>query len=68
MSFYDSEYSNDEEFEHEDNIEAELKACKAILESGYIYDSIERIEDLIQTCMDNDLYEDALYLIDKLQK
>ncbi len=40
-------------------------ACKTILESGYIYDSVERIEELIQTCIDIDRYEDALFFLEK---
>lgn len=67
MSFFDSDYSNDEEFNLPDyKIDEEIASCKKILESGYIYDSIERIEELIQSCLDNERYEDALFLLEKL--
>ena len=67
MSFFDSEFPNDEEFDlPEEKVEEELSSCKKILESGYVYDSVERIEELIQTCIDVDRFEDALYLLDKI--
>ena len=66
MSFFDSEFSNDEEFDlPEEKVEEELASCKKLLESGYVYDSVERIEELIQTCIDVDRFEDALYLLEK---
>ncbi|HEX7358593.1 MAG TPA: hypothetical protein VF270_12855, partial [Ignavibacteriaceae bacterium] len=67
MSLFDSEFSNEEEFElPQENIEEELAACKKILDTGYVYDSVERIEEVAQTCIDIDRFEDALYLIEKL--
>ena len=66
MSFFDSEFSNEEEYDlPEENVEEELASCKKILDSGYVFDSVERIEELIQVCMDIDRYEDALFLLDK---
>ncbi len=66
MSFFDSEFSNEEEYDlPEENVEEELASCKKILDSGYVFDSVERIEELIQVCMDVDRYEDALFLLDK---
>lgn len=66
MSLFDSEYSQEDNFESSENLEEEIKECKAILENGYIYDSIERIEDLIQDCIDFIKFEDGLYFTDKL--
>ena len=66
MSFFDSEFSNEEEYDlPEENVEEELASCKKILDSGYVFDSVERIEELIQVCMDIDRYEDALFLLDR---
>jgi hypothetical protein len=64
MSLFDSEYSNEEEFDlPEENVDQELTSCRKILESGYVYDSIERIEELVQTCIEVDRYEDAFHII-----
>ena len=66
MSLFDSEFSNEEEFDlPKEKVDEELASCKKILDSGYIYDSVERIEELIQTCIDVDRFEDALFLLDK---
>ncbi|MEM4649334.1 MAG: tetratricopeptide repeat protein, partial [Candidatus Bathyarchaeia archaeon] len=66
MSLYDSEFSQEDNSESSDNLEEEIKECKAILENGYIYNSIERIEDLIQDCIDFIRFEDGLYFTNKL--
>lgn len=66
MSIFDSDHS-DNEFELPDeDLDEELKFCRSILESGYVYDSVDRIEELLQSCIDYDRLEDALYLLEKL--
>jgi hypothetical protein len=62
MSFFDSEFSNEEEYDLPfKNLDSEFESCKKILESGYIYDSVERIEDIIQVFIENERYDDSLF-------
>ena len=65
MSFFDSDHL-DEEFSTYDNLETEIQSLKSTLEDGNIYEFIDHIEEIVQSCIETDRLEDGLFFIDKL--
>ena len=66
MADFDSDFSSDNKFEEANNIEADIKKYKIIIDKGEIYNSLESIEDLINSCQENELYEDGIYFVERL--
>jgi tetratricopeptide (TPR) repeat protein len=66
MSNLSSDFDNFENFNFEDNskINEEIERCKAIIESGAYFNSIESIEEVIEACMESDKEDEAIYFID----
>src|ERR1035438_446717 len=67
MSFLDSYFNSDENLPVENhNIDEEILRVKEIVKQGNIYSVIESIEEVLQICIENDRYEDGLFLSNKL--
>jgi len=67
MPFFDSEYSdNENEFLESTDLSASLKKAKLLIEEGKTFLNQNFLEDVIDLCMENYRYRDALLLIDEL--
>ena len=67
MSFFDSEYSeNENEFIESRDLPASIRKAKALVEEGKTFLNQNFLEEVIDLCIDNFRYRDALYLIDTL--
>ena len=67
MSYLDSEYDfNELPGSGETNLKEQINECRNILENGTVYGNIEMIEDVVQSCLDFDMNEEGLELINGL--
>ena len=67
MSYLDSGYTNDDDFdEKEKDIDQEIENCRKILDEGDIYQAIERVEEIIQLCIENERYSSGLDIVNRL--
>ncbi|MGB5289483.1 MAG: tetratricopeptide repeat protein, partial [Ignavibacteriaceae bacterium] len=67
MSFFDDEYDFEGTDDNEDdNLRDEIEECRKLIDSGAIYGFLDKFDDVIQSCLDNDFNEDGLYLINAL--
>ncbi|MCK9425688.1 MAG: tetratricopeptide repeat protein [Ignavibacteriaceae bacterium] len=67
MSFFDSEYSeNENEFLESTDLPASIKKAKALVEEGKTFTNQNFLEDVVDLCIDNFRYRDALYFVEKL--
>jgi hypothetical protein len=64
MSFFNEEYDFDESSENgNENLREQIEECKKLVDSGAVYGYLDKFDDVIQSCLDADLNEDGLYLI-----
>lgn len=67
MSFFDSEYSeNENDFIESRDLPASIKKAKALVEEGKTFINQNFLEEVVDLCIENYRYRDALYLIDTL--
>ena len=67
MSLFNEEYDFDEASENEDeNLREEIEECRNLVDNGELYGYLDKFDDVIQSCLDNDLNEDGLYLVNSL--
>ena len=67
MSFFNEEYDFDEPSENgNENLKEQIEECKKLVDSGAVYGFLDKFDDVIQSCLDNDLNDDGLYLINAL--
>ena len=66
MADFDSDFSNESKFEGINNLEEDIKRYKQLIDKGELYNSLEAIEDLINSCQENELFEDGIYFIERL--
>ncbi|MCU0407226.1 MAG: hypothetical protein MUE64_09755 [Ignavibacteriaceae bacterium] len=65
MSFFNEEYEFNEPADNE-SLREQIEECKKLVDSGAVYGYLDKFDDVIQSCLDNDLNEDGLYLINAL--
>jgi len=64
MPDFDSGFEGDELTDLPDEeIEKSIRECRELIESGLVFGSLEKIEDVIQLCVENEFAEDGLFLI-----
>ncbi len=69
MSFFNEEYDFDESSENgNENLREQIEECKKLVDSGAVYGYLDKFDDVIQSCLDSDLNEDGLYLINALAR
>ena len=66
MAFFDSDFSGENLFGSDKNVDFEIKKYKGLIEEGGIYSCMEAIEETIQNCIDNEKFEDGLYFVNNL--
>jgi tetratricopeptide (TPR) repeat protein len=66
MSIYNSHFNDVNSEEDGIDLNEEINACRNIIESNLLYDSFERIEDVINQCVDYGYITDGLYFVDYL--
>jgi tetratricopeptide (TPR) repeat protein len=66
MANFDSDFSGESKFDEINNIEGDIKRYKELINRGELYNSAEAIEDLINSCQEEGLYEEGLYFIERL--
>ena len=67
MSFFSEEYDFDESFESGNgNLREQIEDCKKLIDDGAVYGYLDKFDEVIQSCLDTDLNEDGLYLINGL--
>ena len=55
MSSFDPDFGYDNP-ELNDQLSNEIEKCKKLIDDGNIYNSLETVEDVIQSCIDNSVY------------
>ena len=67
MSFFDDEFDFEGKADNEEeNLRDEIEECKKLIDNGTIYGFLDKFDDVIQSCLDNDFNEDGLYLVSAL--
>ncbi|MFA4923950.1 MAG: hypothetical protein WC557_07145 [Ignavibacteriaceae bacterium] len=67
MFYFDSEYSeNENEFLESTDLPASIKKAKALIEEGRIISNQNYLEEVIDLCIDNFRFRDALVFVDAL--
>jgi len=67
MSFFSEEFDFDESSESGNgNLKEQIEDCKKLIDEGAVYGYLDKFDEVIQSCLDNDLNEDGLYLINGL--
>ena len=66
MSIYNSHFNDINSEEDDIDLNEEINACRNIIESNLLYDSFERIEDVINQCIDYGYITDGLYFVNYL--
>ncbi len=66
MSFYNSHFDDVNPEEDSNHLNEEINACRNLVESNSLYNSIERVEDVINQCIDYGYITDGLYFVNYL--
>ena len=67
MSIFNEDFDFDEPSENDDeNLKEQIEECKKLIDSGSVYGYLDKFDEVIQSCIDNDFSEDGLYLVSAL--
>src|SRR5574338_338216 len=66
MSFFEPDHSPDDNLNMNNEFSKEIERCRQLVDEGGIYSCMEAVEEAVQTCIDNYLYDDGVYFVDKL--
>lgn len=65
MNFFNEEYVFDEPSGNE-KLKEQIEECKKLIDTGAVYGYLDMFDEVTQACLEHDLNEDGLYIINAL--
>ncbi|MFB3056564.1 MAG: tetratricopeptide repeat protein, partial [Ignavibacteriaceae bacterium] len=66
MSHYNTHFNDVNSEDDGNHLNEEINACRNLIESNLLYNSVERVEDVINQCLDYGYITDGLYFVNYL--